>query len=131
MLEKDPEPMEPAFASAFKLLTGAPSPFPWQRMLYDRLVAGDLPESLDLPTGLGKTSVMAIWLLARQANRGLPRRLVYVVNRRTIVDQASDVAMRFRAHFVDLSVSTLRGALADNREWMRYPHRPAIVVGTV
>jgi hypothetical protein len=49
-----------------------------------------------MPTGLGKTSVMAIWLLAlaEQARRGpefvkLPRRLIWVVDRRVVVDQAT------------------------------------------
>jgi CRISPR-associated endonuclease/helicase Cas3 len=43
-----------------------------------------------LPTGLGKTSIIAIWLIAL-TNRPevTPRRLVYVVNRRTVVDQTT------------------------------------------
>jgi len=30
-----------------------------------------------------------------------------------------------------LAISTLRGELADNREWQTDPARPAIIVGTV
>jgi CRISPR-associated endonuclease/helicase Cas3 len=57
-----------------------------------------IPEVVDLPTGLGKTSVIAIWLLALSAQAvegsvSLPRRLVYVVDRRTVVDQSTDVAI--------------------------------------
>ena len=100
---------------------------------------------------------MAFWLLAlaRQAQRDeirLPRRLIYVVNRRTVVDQATRDAEKMRkalgtpdlapeAHALrglgasasenPLAISTLRGQFADNAEWRIDPGRPAIVVGTV
>ena len=52
------------FDDAFKALTGHPR-FPWQRRLFDKwLSIGKPPSAVDIPTGLGKTSVMAIWLLA-------------------------------------------------------------------
>ncbi len=52
-------------------------------------------------TGLGKTSTIVIWLLAlvRQAQSKqvrLPRRLVYIVNRRTVTGQA--VRQRLQSH---------------------------------
>jgi CRISPR-associated endonuclease/helicase Cas3 len=64
----------------------------WQNRLFDQFIDGKIPAALDLPTGLGKTSVMAIWVLARAlateiALRTIPRRLVYVVDRRAVVDQ--------------------------------------------
>ena len=64
------------FEAEFSGLTGGHSPFRWQRRLFARLCDPnrDLPAVLDLPTGLGKTSVMAIWYLARQAGASLPRR---------------------------------------------------------
>jgi CRISPR-associated endonuclease/helicase Cas3 len=50
----------------------------------------DIPSALDIPTGLGKTAVMAIWLVARACGgKELPRRLRYVVDRRAVVDQAT------------------------------------------
>jgi CRISPR-associated endonuclease/helicase Cas3 len=52
------------FDDQFAALAG-PKPFRWQRRLFERLVGGHVPSVLDLPTGLGKTSVMAIWLVAR------------------------------------------------------------------
>jgi CRISPR-associated endonuclease/helicase Cas3 len=110
-------------------------------------------------------------LIAWAVNKLLPRRLIYVVDRRTVVDQATDTASdlafllapdnpdeneqvskrnpkiveRKRQHaqplyelrqnlgFGDgrLAVSTLRGQLADNREWSRDLSRPAIIIGTV
>ncbi len=126
-------------------------------------MTGDIPKACDIPTGLGKTSVIVVWLLALawQAERGgvkIPRRLIYVVDRRTVVDQATDVAEGLRANLKSaptasftaqvrdqlnklcldptdgaspLAISTLRGERADNREWQADPARPAIIIGTV
>ena len=63
----------------------------------------------------------------------MPRRLVYVVDRRAVVDQATEEATKIKAAAADpaLRVSTLRGQLADNREWLDDPAATAIIVGTV
>ena len=83
------------FAAIFQALTGH-RPFPWQTALYESLIVGDFPDACDLPTGLGKTSVIAIWLIALAvAPKPIPRRLVYVVNRRTVVDQSTQEAESF------------------------------------
>ncbi|WP_447972940.1 type I-G CRISPR-associated helicase/endonuclease Cas3g [Nitrospira sp. Kam-Ns4a] len=127
-------------------LTNGESPFPWQEELLYRMLDGEIPEVVDIPTGLGKTAVMAIWLVARARGAKLPRRLAYVVDRRAVVDQATDVALGLRA-FVNgnpnikralglredqsLPISTLRGQYVDNREWLEDPAAPAIIVGTV
>ena len=134
------------FDLAFKALTGH-APFPWQRKLFERLSGGELPSAVDVPTGLGKTWVMAIWLLARAGGARLPRRLVYVVDRRAVVDQATDSAELLRKALKcsdllpvrnalglagrSLPISTLRGQHVDNREWLDDPAGPAIIVGTV
>jgi CRISPR-associated endonuclease/helicase Cas3 len=136
------------FDRHFWALTGS-SPFRWQRRMFRRLVKGDIPSCCDLPTGLGKTSVMTIWLIARARNPDLPRRLVYVVDRRAVVDQATEVAEELKRRLKEepdlsslvqdlrldpedgLPISTLRGQHADNRLWLKDPSRPAIVVGTV
>lgn len=121
------------------------TPFPWQRAFLERLLSGNIDRALDLPTGLGKTSVMALWLVARAQGAPVPRRLVYVVDRRAVVDQATDVAFRLRAQVErhpalraalglgvsSLPISTLRGQHVDNKEWLEDPSLPAIVVGTV
>lgn len=145
-----------AFVSAFHSLTNTP-PFPWQVALYERLVSDrpdNIPSSCNLPTGLGKTSVIAIWLIALANGGKLPRRLVYVVNRRTVVDQTTDEVEKIRQNLakaglveplkelcslshetcqdqLPLAISTLRGQLADNREWSADPARPAVICGTV
>ena len=154
------------FAGTFHALTGH-EPYPWQTALAERFASGNLPEEVDVPTGAGKTSIMALWLaaLARQAEASpepciLPRRLVWVVDRRAVVDQASTEATRLasslsgspgasdnpalaalRGSLLRLSavrvasepmvVSTLRGEMADNGYWKIDPTRPSIVVGTV
>jgi hypothetical protein len=52
------------FDGAFHALTDH-FPFGWQRRLFDRLRSGrDVPRLCYLPTGLGKTSVIPIWLIA-------------------------------------------------------------------
>jgi len=124
------------FARNFEKLTGH-TPFPWQSALWRRLLEGDWPEAVDIPTGLGKTSIIAVWLLAWKARPDdIPRRLVYVVNRRTVVDQTTTEVERLREHISKVSlpslgISTLRGQFADNREWSADPSQPAVICGTV
>ena len=81
-----------AFDDEFTKLLRVDAPLAWQRRLFGCLAAGNLPAALDLPTGLGKTAVMAIWLIARAHGARLPRRLIYVVDRRAVVDQATTEA---------------------------------------
>jgi CRISPR-associated endonuclease/helicase Cas3 len=120
--------------------------FPWQAGLLACFRRGKIPSALDIPTGLGKTAVMAIWLVARAFGAKLPRRLVYVVDRRAVVDQATELALGLRDLVDDdpgmrkalglrddqpLPISTLRGQYVDNREWLEDPAAPAVIVGTV
>lgn len=147
----------------FPLLSGH-TPFPWQRALFVKFTEPNpsIPRLCHIPTGLGKTAVMTVWLLALAywAKQGqlkkpgfyFPRRLVYIVNRRTVVDQATVEALTLRSRLSrpeaqeiastlrqlsaleslePFAVSTLRGELADNAEWREDPSRPAIIVGTV
>lgn len=136
-------------------------PYQWQVDLFHEW-RNDNFRPIAIPTGLGKTSVMLVWLLAlasqaaeTPASVRLPRRLVYVVDRRTVVDQSTDVAEGL-LHWLDthpehpvtqalqslssdthlhgrqpLTISTLRGERADNGDWKRDPARPAIIIGTV
>lgn len=120
------------------------TPFHWQQELLAKFLASQIPDALDIPTGLGKTAVMAVWLVARICGANVPRRLVYVVDRRAVVDQATTVALGLR-QFVEerqeiktklgtrdgLPISTLRGQHVDNRDWLGNPASPAIIIGTV
>lgn len=128
-------------------LSNPDEPFPWQRALLIRLNSGISSRLvLDVPTGLGKTSVMAAWLVALANAADVPRRLVYIVDRRAVVDQATREAHRLREWvrtneeiraklaFKDeeqLPISTLRGQFADSGRWLADPSVPAVVVGTV
>src|SRR5260370_5091571 len=134
------------FKEQFRELTGY-DPLRWQQRLFDLLrhqPQENWPTHLDLPTGLGKTSVIHLWLIALIQQRAegtarLPRRMVYVVDRRTVVDQDTRIAERIKEKIDkcssmlggSLAVSTLRGQYADNREWTIDPSRPAIIIGTV
>lgn len=144
------------FERAFSALTGR-EPYRWQRRAFRLLVEGKWEDlrSLSLPTGVGKTSLIACFLLAQAfAKARLPRRIVWIVNRRTVVDQATAVAEGILRKLADapelqevrkrlstlsgdrwperpVAVSTLRGERADNGEWAIDPSRPAILVGTV
>ena len=106
------------FGDMFEAVTGN-KPMAWQCRLYDQFLANDIKPVIDLPTGMGKTSVMAIWLIARakqieeKRTERLPTRLVYVVDRRTVVDQATDLAQKLvknakEAKIVTPAISTLR-----------------------
>ena len=108
-------------------------------------MTNSVKRALDIPTGLGKTAVIAVWLLARAAGASIPRRLVYIVDRRAVVDQATEVANTLREAVQrhpnlgaalklndrPLPISTLRGQHVDNKQWLEDPSLPAIIVGTI
>ena len=84
------------FEEYFRYFAGH-DPFEWQKNLFNRFLTGAIPTHIDIPAGCGKTKMMLIWLLAlaKQIEEGsirLPRRLVWIVNRRVIVDQATEEA---------------------------------------
>lgn len=95
-------------------------PFPWQQRLAARVAShngefrGSWPRCLALPTGSGKTTAVdiAVFALACQTSlpldeRTAPRRIIFIVDRRLIVDEAFD-------HSVALA-RKLRDALHDRK----------------
>jgi len=133
-------------------------PFPWQERLAQRVAEQGWPNLLDLPTGTGKTAVLdiavfALALDAGSASRLAPLRVVFVVDRRTIVDQAYERAEKIRealvapenellcrvrdrlAHYTQegapLRTALLRGGVARDDAWTRTPDQPLIAVSTV
>ena len=70
-------------------------PYPFQTRL---ATAKELPELIDIPTGLGKTdAVVLAWLWRRrfadeETRTATPRRLVYCLPMRTLVEQTRDKA---------------------------------------
>ena len=129
-------------------------PFPWQQRLTQQVLERKTwPKVIDLPTGTGKTAVLdtAIFCLA-VAPESFPRRTVFVIDRRIVVDQVCERAERIRdcvknaeagvlgtvkARLADLSdgdpldVAALRGGIPLDNEWARQPDRPWVVVSTV
>ena len=135
--------------SHFRAVAGH-APYPWQRRLYGALARGAVPDAVDIPTGLGKTACVLLALLARLAHPALPRRIVYVVDRRAIVDQTAQAVRTWIARIAALpalarafdtsaahraerpvGLGVLRGGLADDGAWRLDPARPAVLVGTV
>lgn len=110
------------------------APFPWQASLAERIAADDWPEAVTAPTGSGKTAVIDVWLWARLQGLPVPRRLVYVIDRRLVVDGVTDYAAALASSLPDAerpSLVTMRGGIAIDDDWVRDPLRPAVIVSTV
>lgn len=122
-----------SFEAFFAGIHGHP-PFPWQRRLASMVEAGSWPEAIHLPTSAGKTSVIDVWLWARSKGWAhVPRRMYYLIDRRSLVDAAAEYARNSIAKTgIDSSVVRLRGGTAVNEEeWMLDPSRPALISTTV
>ena len=106
---------------------------------YQSRVARDgLPAVVEAPTGTGKTGVILAWLWRRLYGLdrdAAPRRLVYALPQRSLVEQVAGEARQWLANLgladrVALHV-VMGGAGESQRQWRLDMHRPAIVVGTV
>ena len=141
------------FTLYFRDVHGYP-PFPWQeRLTAEVLETGAWPRVIDLPTGTGKTAVLdtAIFSLAARPEI-FPRRIVFVVDRRIIVDQVYKRALRIQERIATahtavlnkvqrrlgaigeshlLGVVPLRGEIPIDSEWTHRPDLPWVVVSTV
>ncbi len=116
-------------------------PYPYQQ----RLACGEvLPTLLDIPTGLGKTAaVILAWLWRRRfagddVRKATPRRLVYCLPMRTLVEQTKTVAERWVANLAacdkifsmtPADIHVLMGGEAKTN-WDTHPERDAILIGT-
>jgi CRISPR-associated endonuclease/helicase Cas3 len=141
----------------FKRATGV-APFPYQ---VDLATTGTLPHLLSVPTGAGKTAAALLaWLFRRRLHpdpavrTATPRRLVYCLPMRVLVEQTRDAALRW----LD-SLGTLGGKLATDEvgkvqsyslswedpericvsvlmggespeSWDIFPERDAVLIGT-
>ncbi len=123
----------PTFDEFFLQATGYP-PYGYQR----RLASDGLPPVLQAPTGTGKTGVILAWLWRRLHGpdpHAVPRRLVFALPQRTLVEQVGGAAERWLANLgltddVPLHV-VMGGAGTSQRRWRLDMDRPTIVVGTV
>jgi CRISPR-associated endonuclease/helicase Cas3 len=121
-------------------------PFPYQC----RLAEKPWPELLDVPTGMGKTAAVALaWLWKRgwreggreaSPDAGTPRRLVYCLPMRVLVEQTERNACRWLENLAiagipgknKVSVHLLMGGSEDVKKatWADYPEEDAILIGT-
>ena len=149
------------FAQFFREVNSV-DPFPWQRRLATQICDGDWPAALALPTASGKTACLdvAVFALAAQADRPpeqrtAPRRVLFVVDRRVIVDQAyiraRSLANKLRSatdgilkrvgdrlRYVTgsddaepLSCFQLRGGVFRDAGWVADPLQPTVLCSTV
>jgi CRISPR-associated endonuclease/helicase Cas3 len=148
------------FSAFFHAVHGVP-PFPWQDRLAREVAGTGWPAELDIPTGCGKTSAIdvAVFTLALQANqpitqRKAPVRIVFIVDRRLVVDEAFARAQKLAhvlANPIDgvvarvasnlrrlagedaapLAVARLRGGLPREPDWARTPTQPTVLLSTV
>lgn len=147
------------FEEFFAALHDGRKPFPWQRRLCADVMRGVWPKRLALPTASGKTSCIDIALYALAAGAPqAPRRILFVVDRRVVVDEAfnhaSGIAQRLRdaqggilREVADglrarrgndptgdddpLACFQLRGGTYRDNAWARTPSQPTVVCSTV
>ena len=147
------------FEEFFRVVHGH-EPYPWQVRLTDQVLSeGKWPEVIDLPTGTGKTAVLdtAVFTLAARPTV-FPRRVVFVVDRRIVVDQVFERARRISdaireatnsdgggllARIGDalariasdaddpIGVSALRGGIPRDHDWATRPDQPWVMVSTI
>ena len=141
------------FATFFRDVHGY-DPFPWQKRLVAQVLEfGEWPEVIDLPTGSGKTAVLdiAVFVMAAQPKTS-PRRIVFVIDRRIVVDQVYERALTIQdkveagetlilkqirnrlqalSDGKSLSVAALRGGIPLDTDWAIHPDQPWVLVSTV
>ena len=144
------------FAQFYEAVHGR-APFPWQARLAARALAGEWPETIAVPTGCGKTSVIdvAVFALAAQADRPAGERTArlrtfFVVDRRLVVDDVSRHAvllaeaiekkpelqwvhdqLRLFGGPCALHTAVLRGGMYRSDTWADVPNQPLVCVSTV
>lgn len=119
------------YAEFFRRATGR-SPFPYQVRLAE---AERWPARIEVPTGLGKTlAVVVAWLWRRQQpalRASTPRRLVYCLPMRVLVEQSRDVIHGvLGALGLKTPVTVLMGGVEDESDWDTSPADDAILLGT-
>lgn len=149
------------FATFFREVHGVDkTPFKWQEQLLEHVITQRRwPNIIDLPTDSGKTACIdiAVFALALAANdeaTWCPRRIVMVVDRRVVVDQAARRGRRIAealsaappgsvcqkiaeslsalsAEGVPLRVAVLRGGIPRDAGWARTPDQPLVIASTV
>jgi CRISPR-associated endonuclease/helicase Cas3 len=122
-----------SFETFFRSATDSP-PYGYQA----RIARVGLPTVVQAPTGAGKTGIVLAWLWRRLHGPDpgtIPRRLVYALPQRSLVEQVAEQVSGWLAKLgleqqVALHV-VMGGAGRTQWQWRMDMHEPAIVVGTV
>jgi len=103
-----------------------------------RIARDGMPSVVEAPTGTGKTGVILAWLwrrLSAEHGQVTPRRLVYALPQRSLVDQVAADARRWLANLgltADVPLHVVMGGRGETQgDWREEMYKPAIVVGTV
>ncbi len=148
------------FATIFSRATGQPAPYGYQCRLacgpeadpknLATLTSGATCQSqlIEIPTGLGKTAAVVLaWLWNRllqpdaKARASWPRRLVYCLPMRTLVEQTHDEICKWISRLGEQNLITgkkprvvilMGGEELDGeaKDWDLFPEEEAILVGT-
>jgi CRISPR-associated endonuclease/helicase Cas3 len=153
------------FADFFRAVHGH-APFDWQRRFAGEVLSKGFHDAVRVPTGCGKTSILdiAVFHLALDADRKpdkrtAARRLCFVIDRRLVVDEVTEHAMRILKAVQaaacgtrneptlkavagrlaglaanpdePLRVVRLRGGVYREDAWATDPLTPSLIVSTV
>jgi len=123
-------------------------PFPWQLQM-----AKTGWRDITAPTGTGKTAIIAAWFWKLANNKDAPTRLIYLVDRRMIVDDVYRYAASIAQSIADATdgplkevgdqirdrfgvetpvfVARLRGGTWRDETWAQSPKQPLVIASTV
>ena len=128
-------------------------PFPWQEEYAKEALKGNW-RPIGMPTAAGKTALIdiAVYALAKRAPRAA-RRIFFVVDRRVIVDEAAERAVKLAECLVKaasaselgqlaqslkdlggsrpLGTAVLRGGIPRDNAWADSPLQPVVICSTV
>lgn len=105
------------------------SPYPYQTRFATQAA---FPHLLRVPTGAGKTATAILgWLYHWKTwPNDTPRRLVYCLPMRVLVEQSEREARRWIANLkLNIAVHVLMGGV-ESAEWYLHPEQPAVLIGT-
>lgn len=120
------------YSAFFTQATGKESPYDYQTRLADNVCESRL---INIPTGLGKTAAVVLawlWNRVHLQSEKWPRRLVYCLPMRTLVEQTRDEAVEWLRKLnltKTVGLHILMGG-EDADPWDLYPERDAILIGT-
>ena len=126
----------------YRLATATPdcigvAPYPYQR----RLAVAAWPGLLNIPTGMGKTAAVTlawIWKRRIQSDPDTPRRLIWCLPMRVLVEQTHREICRWLVNLDQagepgdgkVSVHVLMGGADDLKTWAEHPEEDMILIGT-